>query len=126
MRAPSLRPKPMLENERLPPRVVTFTPASAAHFSAADTSSSVFGKATADGTGLTREFHASVSAFQVEVVGTEFSMPALSRHAPTSVWGAAAEAKPPCAAMRKQRAKIARLLPEIETMVRSGPRVVEH
>ncbi|GMF67262.1 unnamed protein product [Phytophthora fragariaefolia] len=105
----------MLENERLPPRVVTFTPASAAHFRAAETSSSVFGKATAEGTGLTREFHASVSVFQVAVEGNEFSTPALSRHEPMSVWVAAAEAKPPWVAMIAQRAKIARLVPEIET-----------
>ena len=35
MRAPSLRPKPMLEKDRLPPRVVTLVPVDLAQASAA-------------------------------------------------------------------------------------------
>jgi hypothetical protein len=71
----------MLEKERFPPRVVTLMPNVEAHCSVAETSSSEVGKTTALGTGLSREFQASVSFVQVLFEGSDVWIPAVDRHA---------------------------------------------
>lgn len=69
----------MLENDLFPPRVVTLVFVVWAHCRAAVTSASVLGNTTAEGTGLRREFHASMSIVQLLLKEKDDSIPAADK-----------------------------------------------